>query len=118
VRAFQRAVHTVGKSPGPRTGLQRSKQLTRYTHLRTNDTFRTPDSHPLRVERHHLWSLAGFAVALVLLLALAEVYLRWWPPSDLHPFLGDEAPLAGPFAAHPHFGITNRSFADFQQDYQ
>jgi hypothetical protein len=76
------------------------------------------DHHRQRAERHHPRSLAGFVAALALVLALAEGYLRWWPPNDLFPFLGDEAPLAGPFKPHPHFGLTYRSFAHFQEDYR
>src|SRR2546423_13948848 len=58
-----------------------------------------------------LWRfLLGGALAVVTLLALAEAYLRCFPPRDLHPYLGEETPLAGLYAPDEDFGITYRSW--------
>ena len=61
-------------------------------------------------------SLLGSALAVITLLALAEVFLRWFPPRDLHPYLGEESPLVGLYAPDQDFGITYRSWDAFLTD--
>src|SRR5688572_9195792 len=51
----------------------------------------------------------GLTLAVALLAGLAEVSLRLSPPTDLHPFLGEESPLSGPFKPDPDFGVAYRS---------
>src|SRR5437667_5524019 len=50
--------------------------------------------------------LLGFALAVAVLLALAEAVLRLSPPADLHPFLGDDSPQDGPFQPDEDFPST------------
>jgi hypothetical protein len=60
--------------------------------------------------------LLGFALAVALLAGLAEAYLRLFPPSDLHPYLGDASPLTGPFVADDDCAVAYRSWDDFAAD--
>ncbi|MCI0462391.1 MAG: hypothetical protein L0Z62_36020 [Gemmataceae bacterium] len=58
----------------------------------------------------------GLALAAGLMLALAETYLRLFPPRDLHPYLGEDSPLTGLYAADPDFAVTYRSWDAFAAD--
>jgi hypothetical protein len=55
--------------------------------------------------------------SLAAIAASAEVHLRFWPPEDLKPFLGEESGATGPFVADPDFGYTFRSFAELRARY-
>lgn len=59
---------------------------------------------------------AGFLLAGVVLLGLAEGYLQLFPPRDLHPYLGERSPATGILAPHPDFVATYRSWDDFCAD--
>jgi hypothetical protein len=59
--------------------------------------------------------LAGAAAAVALMGGLSEAYLRRFPPADLQPYLGDRSPLRGPYAPHPRFVATYRSWEAFQE---
>lgn len=58
----------------------------------------------------------GCIAALATLLGLAEAYLRFFPPQDLYPYLGEQSPLVGIYKADERFGVTYRSFNDFAAD--
>src|SRR5688500_2447417 len=58
----------------------------------------------------------GGLVVFLLLIGLAEAYLRFFPPEDLHPYLGDSSPRRGPWVASSEFGVAYRSWQDFQND--
>src|SRR6266567_747442 len=60
--------------------------------------------------------LLGGVLAAGLLLALAEAFLRLFPPPDLHPYLGEDSPLAGLYAPDDDFGITYRDWEAFRAD--
>jgi hypothetical protein len=60
----------------------------------------------------------GFVLAMTLFFALAEIYLRAWPPADLHQFLGEDSPLSGPFTPCTETGLAYRSYDAFEQDYR
>jgi hypothetical protein len=64
------------------------------------------------------WFVLGLTLAALSLLALAELFLRLSPPADLHPFLGEESPLCGPFRPDPDFGVAYRDWDAFLDDYQ
>jgi hypothetical protein len=53
---------------------------------------------------------------VVLLLGLAEVYLRYFPPDYLHTFLGENAPLTGHLVADPDFGVGFASWEELAKD--
>lgn len=55
----------------------------------------------------------GFCTALAALFGAAELFLRLFPPSDLHPYLGENSPLTGNYRPDRSFGVSYRSFADF-----
>lgn len=61
----------------------------------------------------HLRFLVGFVAMSVALAALAEVFLRSYPPRDLHDYLGDESPLAGPLAPDDRAGVRYASWQSF-----
>lgn len=58
----------------------------------------------------------GSALGAALLCGLAEAFLRWFPPRDLHQFLGDASPLTGPFVADCDFGVNYSSMHSFAED--
>jgi hypothetical protein len=58
----------------------------------------------------------GFVLAVVLLLGLAEGFLRLFPPSDLRPFLGEDSGLSGLYKPDADFAVTYRSFDEFARD--
>jgi hypothetical protein len=64
---------------------------------------------------------AAFALGCLLgaglLAALAEPYLRLFPPRDFQPYLGEAAPLEGPFAPDQDFGVRYRSWGAFRAEY-
>ncbi len=60
--------------------------------------------------------VTGFVLAVGLLAALGELFLRRFPPQDLHPYLGEASPTAGPFAPHNDFGVGYRSWEVFCAD--
>src|SRR5262245_56727342 len=51
----------------------------------------------------------GIALALSMAALLAESYLQFFPPVDLHRFLGDASPLTGQLSPDADFGV---GFAD------
>jgi len=55
-------------------------------------------------------------VACALLLGLAELFVRWFPPQDLHPYLGEECPDSGPYRADEHLAVAYRSWDAFHAD--
>lgn len=76
------------------------------------------DSAPSRSLGLARWAtrvLAGLAGFLVLLL-LAEVFLRHHPPKSLHQFLGDDSPISGNLAADPDFAVGFESWASLCDD--
>jgi hypothetical protein len=60
--------------------------------------------------------VAGCIVPILLLFALAEGFLRLFPPRDLHPYLGEKSPLTGVFSADEDFGIGYQSLEAFARD--
>jgi hypothetical protein len=66
--------------------------------------------------RSRLAFWAGILAALLAVAAAGEVYLRFFPPPDLRPYLGDCSPEAGSLAADPTFGVDYRSWDDFAGD--
>src|SRR5205823_11056984 len=48
--------------------------------------------------------------------ALADAFLHYFPPRDLHPYLGEESPLVGLYASDEDFGITYRCWDAFCTD--
>jgi hypothetical protein len=58
----------------------------------------------------------GGVLAVLLLLGLAEAFLRLSPPSDLHPFLGEASPLRGVYLADADFGVRYQSWDAFCSD--
>ncbi len=66
-------------------------------------------------KKHCLFAL-GLLVALVLLVGMAEVYVRWYPPKDIHLYLGEEAPVSGIYKPDDQFGITYKDWNAFYQD--
>lgn len=60
--------------------------------------------------------VAGGLTAALLLLGLAEVFLQFFPPSDLHPYLGDRSPTRGILVADERFGAHYRSWDEFHRD--
>lgn len=74
-------------------------------------TDRSP--HP----RPWLGRAMGFITAVILGLIAGEVYLRAFPPRDLHEYLGDASPLEGPFEANPDgFPIKYRSYEALREE--
>lgn len=59
---------------------------------------------------------AGALSAALLLLALAEVFLQLFPPSDLHPYLGARSPAQGILIPDEHFGARYRCWDEFHRD--
>jgi hypothetical protein len=55
-------------------------------------------------------------VAAALLLGLAEVYLRRFPPQEHLAYLGEESSLTGIYAPDDDFGVTYRSWRAFCED--
>src|SRR5262245_10016167 len=63
------------------------------------------------------WRFAlGVALAVALMVALAETYLRLFPPRDLHPYLGADSPLTGFYAPDADFAVAYRSWDAFVAD--
>src|SRR5262245_42273185 len=60
---------------------------------------------------------AGVAVAVGLLLAAGEAFLRWSPPRDFRRYLGDRSGLTGPFRADDRYGVQYRSWQAFRDDH-
>jgi hypothetical protein len=58
----------------------------------------------------------GGVLAVALLAGLAELYLRGFPPRDLHPYLGEASPLTGLYRPDADFAVTYRSFRTFYTD--
>jgi hypothetical protein len=44
---------------------------------------------------------------------LAELFLHWYPPADIYPYLGRRSPLTGPFAPDSDFVVGYRSWQAF-----
>jgi hypothetical protein len=70
------------------------------------------DSFPRKI----LQRLGGSLLAFVLLMFLGEVFLRAFPPPDLHPFLGEQSPLAGNLVPDRDFGVGFASWEMLQKD--
>jgi hypothetical protein len=51
-----------------------------------------------------------------MLATLGEVYLRFFPPKDLQPYLGEQSPLSGLFVPDPEFGVGYTSWDAFRTD--
>jgi hypothetical protein len=62
-------------------------------------------------------AVLGFVVGLTAVLAGGEAVLRLFPPSDLHRFLGESAPLDGPFRPDADFGVAYASPQAFEAEY-
>ncbi len=62
------------------------------------------------------WFVLGAALAAAFLLALAEGFLDLFPPSDLHPYLGEASPLTGLCVPDEEFGATYRSWEALAAD--
>jgi hypothetical protein len=58
----------------------------------------------------------GWILAVALLAALAECFLRLSPPTDLHPYLGEASPLTGSYRPDHDFGVTYSSWEAFRDD--
>ncbi|MGF1582220.1 MAG: hypothetical protein ACFCD0_23085 [Gemmataceae bacterium] len=54
--------------------------------------------------------LAGWALAVTVCCGLAEVYLRWQPPEDQYPYLGEDSPLTGIYKPDEDFGVTYKDW--------
>ena len=68
---------------------------------------------PQKIFRFVLGLLAGITVPLI----LAEAYVRYHPPTDMQPFLGDSSDLTGCYRADPEIGANYAAFEDFRTDY-
>jgi len=66
--------------------------------------------------RVHLAFAVGLVGLFTLVLASGETYLRFFPPRDFQPYLGNASPLEGPFKADPNFGVQYRSYEEFFRD--
>ena len=60
--------------------------------------------------------IVGGCLAVAFLFGVAEGYLRFFPPRDLHPYLGERSPLTGIYRPDPAFGVTYKSFDAFAAD--
>jgi hypothetical protein len=58
----------------------------------------------------------GWATAVILLAAVAEGYLRWFPPKDVHQYLGESSPLTGVYKTDPDFTITYTDWEAFHAE--
>jgi hypothetical protein len=58
---------------------------------------------------------AGLAASTLILLAAGEGFLRFFPPADFKPYLGDESGLSGPFRADERLGVQYRSWQAFEE---
>jgi hypothetical protein len=66
--------------------------------------------------RRVAWSVVGGILAAALLAGAAEAFLRLFPPRDLHPYLGESSPLAGPYVPDEDFRVAYRCWDDFRSD--
>ncbi len=70
---------------------------------------------PVRANPPASWKfLAGVLAGILLPLLMAEMFLRGFPPEDIHEYLGEESPTTGVYCADPEIGADYRSFEDFQ----
>jgi hypothetical protein len=60
--------------------------------------------------------VVGAVSAALLLLGLAEIFLQFFPPSDLHPYLGDRSPARGILVPDENFGARYRFWDAFHND--
>lgn len=58
----------------------------------------------------------GGLVAVGLLCGLAELFLRWFAPRDLLPFLGEASPVLGIYRPDPDFGVGYQSWSALYRD--
>ncbi len=58
----------------------------------------------------------GWLFAVVVLCTLAELYLRWQPPEDLHPYLGNESPLTGIYKSDEDFAVTYKDWESLRSE--
>jgi hypothetical protein len=61
---------------------------------------------------------AGFLTAIGVLFAAGEAFLRWSPPSDFRPYLGDASGLTGPYRPDARFAVQYRSWHAFENEYR
>jgi hypothetical protein len=66
--------------------------------------------------RARLQFAAGFAVAVIALIAIGEVALRAAPPRNVQPYLADDE-TPGPFKSDPVCGVQYKSWQAFHDDY-
>src|SRR5262249_43820135 len=59
----------------------------------------------------------GMLLTAAVLLAGGEAFLRFFPPRDFQPYLGDESGLEGPFRRDQRWGVGYRSWEAFQALY-
>jgi hypothetical protein len=59
--------------------------------------------------------LVGCILPPAILGILAELYLSFFPPKDLHSYLGDSSPLSGIYRSDEDFGATYVSWEQFQE---
>jgi hypothetical protein len=69
----------------------------------------------LKLSRRAILVACGFVVALLMVFALGEVYLRAALPGDLAPYLPD-SDRAGPFRDDPKYGVQYRSLDSLDAD--
>jgi hypothetical protein len=58
----------------------------------------------------------GCTLAVVFLLLPAEMFLRSFPPAELHAYMGEASPLTGVYKPDEDFGVTYRSWEAFSAD--
>ncbi len=61
--------------------------------------------------------LCGFALAVLLVAGLGEVFLRLFPPRDFHDYLGERNPRHGPYVPDADFGLTYQNWDLFANDH-
>jgi hypothetical protein len=76
-----------------------------------------PESTTVTDRPYRFASALGALVAVVLFTTLGEAFLRTFPPTDMHRYLGDESPLCGPFAADAELGVRYRDWPALAADY-
>ena len=59
---------------------------------------------------------AGFAVAVIALIAIGEASMRMAPPRAVRPYLADDT-TPGPFRSDPVYGVQYKSWQSFHDDY-
>lgn len=60
--------------------------------------------------------VVGVLAAVAVLVTAGELFVRFFPPKDFQPYLGDENPQTGPYAPHPVFAAGYQSWGAFVAD--